>query len=323
MSQVKIAYVGVGWIADWHWDAMKRCDTIEVVGACDAPDNFSKTQERCQAWGIKPYQSFEEILNDSSIDAVCIFSPTNFHTKQVLQAAKAGKHVLVEKPVALTVEDIDKFIEAEKEFGVTIAPAHNFVYRPVVTKAKEIIESGKLGTISYGSFRAVHFIPEEASNGWRKDFKSSGGGAMIDSGTHLIYQSLYLLGVPAKLSGFSANKHYTQIDAEDICQISVQYPDNTIGQIMQSWASNDGASCEIRIQGNKSNLCISDALYHDGEKIETDSEYPDSFYHLAKAFADAIINKTKMISGLNDAKNALIIAQKGYESADSEKLIQL
>lgn len=324
MDKVRVGYIGFGWVADWHLKATrKHAPEVDVVGACMAPELFDACKKKCAENQIKPYQSWKDIIADKNIDAVCIFTPTTLHLEQVLAAAAAGKHSLVEKPVDITDEGIVKMIEAANKHKVVVFPAHNFVYRPVVRKAREIIDSGALGTISYASFRAVHFIPEEHANGWRKGLKASGGGAMLDSGTHLVYQSIYLAGKPKVLSAFSAKRHYLQIEAEDICQIGLQYPDGTIGNIMQSWASGDATGGEVRIEGDKGSLLISDALYHDGKKVETDGEYADSFGHLAKAFAASIMHGTKPVSTLEDARLALRIIQQAYQSAAKGTTIKL
>ncbi len=321
MNKIRVAYIGLGWIADWHFKAMKRVSSIEVVGACDAPENYEACRARCNEWGIKGWRSYEEVLGDPGVDAVAILTPTWLHTEQTLAALRAKKHVLVEKPVALSAEEIGRMEQAAKAAGVVVMPGHNFVYRPVVRKAKEVLASGMLGNVSYASFRAVHFIPEVSSAGWRKSLNASGGGAMIDSGTHLVYQSLYLMGRPSYLFSFDAKKHYLELESEDISLIGLQYPDGAIGNILQSWASGDPSAGEVRIEGDKANLLIADGLYVDGKKMETDFEYGDSFYHLAQAFSDAALKGTKPISTLEDARAALILIQNAYASAKEKRVI--
>ncbi|MBD3392456.1 MAG: hypothetical protein GF418_10270 [Chitinivibrionales bacterium] len=316
MNPVRIGFVGTGWIADWHFDGIKTRDECTVVGGCDSPDRFDFCKKRCEEWGIRPYARFEDMLADETIDALYILTPTHLHHNQTLRAIEAGKHVLVEKPVALSQSDIDDMKLAGAERGIVVFPAHNFVYRPVVRKAKEILDTGALGTISYALFRAVHFIPDEASVGWRTSLSASGGGAMIDSGTHLVYQSLHLMGDPARLSAFKAKKHYTKMDSEDICQISLQYEDGAIGNIMQSWASGDTSSTEIRIQGDKGNLLISDALYHNGEKVAEEADYGCTFAYTAAAFAKCATEKVEPVSNLDDAAVTLKLIADAYESAE-------
>ena len=318
---IKIGYIGVGWIADWHLQAMQRCEGIEVVGAATGSSNRSKFEARCKELKLQPYPTIEALLADEQVDAVAILSPTGLHYEQCKQALRGGKHILVEKPVVLDVEQHRELDALARTTGKVIMPGHNFVYRPVVRKAREIIESGALGAISYASFRAVHFIADEAANGWRKDHGVAGGGAMIDSGMHLVYQSLYLMGQPSYFSAFQAKKHYLQLENEDIAQISLQYPDGSIGLIMQSWASNDGSSGEIRIQGDKGTLLITDALYHDGVRVETDADYKDSFYHLACHFVACVEGQAEAVSSMEDAAVALDIIQQAYEASQQRQVV--
>jgi Predicted dehydrogenases and related proteins len=322
----RVAFVGAGWIADWYYQAYQRLhDSFELVGCCGNPSAEGQRRLRvaCDKMGVKAFPSLEDVLADRSIDCVVILSPTSLHYEQASAALRAGKHVLVEKPVALDERELDELAVVAKDSGRVLFPGHNFVYRPVVRKAKEILYSGKLGVVSYASFRAAHFIPPEHAAGWRKEFASSGGGAMMDSGTHLVYQSLYLFGMPRWLSCFSATKHYIEMDGEDVCQISLQYSDGMIGQIFQSWGSADGSAGELRIEGDKGVLLITDALYLDGDKIEDDSSYPSSFYHTLASFGLAADGMSSMVSSVEEAKRTLRIIQAAYRAAKSRTVVSL
>lgn len=322
----RLAVVGAGWIADFYRAAQQRLSvSVEIAGCCGNPsaEGRVRLKHKCASWDVRAYDSFEDILADASIDCVAIFSPTSLHVEQALAALAAGKHVLVEKPVALKEADIAAVEAAARKAGKVAFPGHNFVYRPVVRKAKELIESGALGTVSYGSFRAVHFIPPDHAAGWRKNLEYSGGGAMMDSGTHLVYQSLYLLGQPDYLSCFSARKHYTGMDGEDVCQISLQYPGGAVGQIFQSWGSADGTAGEIRIEGDASSILITDGLYLDGKRIEDDYSYQDSFYHTLKAFIAAVEGGPAPVSGLGEAETTLRLIRTAYGAAESKQVIRV
>lgn len=318
-----IAIVGAGWISDFYHQAYERLRDSFTLAGCvgnPSPEGRARLTKTCDAWGVKAYSSFGEMLNDPSVDCVGIMSPTTKHFAQAKAALEAGKHVLVEKPVALVPAELDELKAVAEKAGKVIFPGHNFVYRPVVRKAKEIIDSGALGTISYGSFRAAHFIPPEHAAGWRSKLEFSGGGAMMDSGTHLVYQSLYLLGKPKWLSGFSASKHYTSMQGEDVCQISLQYPDGKIGQIFQSWASADDTAGEIRIEGDKGVLVITDALRLNGKVVDDDSSYQNSFFHTLKAFGEAIDGRGSPLSDVVMAKETLLLIGMAYESARTHEV---
>ena len=321
-----MAFIGAGWIGDFYHQAYQMLrDRFTLAGCSGNPSEEGRRRllSKCGEWNAAPIFDLDAILGDPSITCVCILSPTSLHFEQAKAALLAGKHVLIEKPVALDAAQFEELRDLAAERNLTVLPGHNFVYRPVIRKAREILDSGRLGTVSYGSFRAVHFISPEHASGWRSRFDISGGGAMMDSGTHLVYQSIYLLGLPRWLSCFSTTKHYTEMESEDTCQISLQYGDGIIGQIFQSWSSSDPSAGEIRIEGDEGNLLITDALYLDGERIEDDSTYPRSFYHLLAAFADAMEGKAAPLSSIDDARAAFGIISSAYESAMDRRTMEL
>ncbi len=322
---INLAISGAGWISDWYYKAyQKLTEDFELKGCCGnpSPEGIKRLSDKCSSWGVRSFTSFNEVVNDPDIDAVAVFSPTSLHYDQAMQAMEKGKHVLVEKPVALDSSELKKLENSARANGVVLFPGHNFVYRPVIRKAKEIIESGVLGKISYASFRACHFIPPEHAAGWRKDFSKAGGGAMMDSGTHLVYQMFYLMGSPDYLSCFSATNHYTQMDGEDTCLISLEFPGGAMGQVFQSWSSADGSAGEIRVQGDKGNLLLTDVLSLNGEVVETDSGYEESFYHTLKAFGDAVTAGTAPLSPVSEAEKTLRLIQEAYLSAESRKTLK-
>ncbi len=111
----------------------------------------------------------------------------------------------------------------------------------------------------------------------------------MDSGHHLVYQMLYLLGMPVALQAFCSRQVLVNMEGEDTAQVNVKFADGSVGLILQSWASAmDQGISGIRILGEKGNIIITDALYHNGERISGDVEYGDSFKGQAHAFVDAV-----------------------------------
>ena len=327
MKQLGLAIAGAGWIADFYFDAYKHItDRFKLVGCCGnpSPEGRRRLAEKCKKWETKSYSSYQELLNDPEVDCVGIMSPTDLHFEQAQEALKAGKHILVEKPVSLVPDELRRLRELSKETGRIVFPGHNFAYRPVDRKAKDIIDSGELGSVSYASLRAVHFIPDEHAAGWRRIFSHSGGGAMMDSGTHLVYQLLYLMGDPKWLSCFMTTKHYSSMEGEDTCQISLQYEDGRIAQVFQSWSSSDGSAGEIRIQGDKGNLLIDgEGLHLNGRLLETDGAYESSFMHTLNAFYEGIVSDTPAVSGVTEAEKTLFIIQSAYKASQSREVLEL
>jgi len=150
----------------------------------------------------------------------------------------------------------------------------------------------------------------------------SAGGALMDSGHHLVYQSLYLLGMPRALQAFTTRRVLLGMECEDTAQVTLTYPDGSLGFILQSWASSHGEGINgIRVLGERGSLVISDALYLDGEKLDSDTSYGDSFAHQARAFVDYVLRDRAPRSDLGDARNTLRIIQAAYESARSGTVV--
>ena len=107
----------------------------------------------------------------------------------------------------------------------------------------------------------------------------------MDSGHHVVYQSIYLMGVPVKLQAYTSKMMFKNMDGEDVAQVNLLYPDGSMGFLMQSWASSFGNDVNgIRIFGDKGELIITDALYYNGEKIDSDTGYESYIYKPGKSF---------------------------------------
>ncbi len=323
MQKLKIGMVGAGFIADWHRNAFNTLPDVEFAGMCrndsgandpQAAANQAALEKKCREWNIPAYPSFEAMANDPSLDALIIGSINPFHHAQILAGLKAGKHLLVEKPVVTEIAEVDEIKKLSEAAGKVVFPGHNFVYRGAVQKAKQILASGALGRLVSSSFVSSHTISEAHATGWRAKKALSKGGALMDSGHHLVYQMLYLLGMPVALQAFCSRQVLVNMEGEDTAQVNVKFADGSVGLILQSWASGmDQGISGIRILGEKGNLIITDALYHNGERIDGDVEYGDSFKGQAKAFVDAVRQGRAPVSTLDDVKNTLRLIYAAYD----------
>lgn len=331
MEKIKLGIAGIGKIFKFHKKGFQRLENTEIVGACR---NFYGSKEKqakqrmaleqfCKDNNIEAYRNYGEMVTDPGLDAIIITSINPYHYEQIMEAMDHGKHVLVEKPVVTEIDQIDLIKKRVTEKGLVVFPAHNFVYRGAVQKAKEIIDSGKLGEIVYASFISTHLLHPDHKTGWRAKKELSAGGALIDSGHHIVYQSLFLMGMPKKIHGFNSKLVLKNMECEDIAQVNLRYPDDAIGCIMQSWTSRHGQGIEgIRILGTEGNIIISDALYYNGEKIDDDVSYENSFYNQATAFINCIKYGKPPISTLEDVRNSLKIIYGAYESSANDRVIE-
>ena len=332
MAKIRIGLAGMGFIADWHYKSFKINPDAEIVGMTQDfygdENKINKMKEqlkaKCNEWNIKAYHNFDEMVNDPGIDALIIGSVNPYHYDQIKKGFANNKFLLVEKPVVVDLNQIKELKELVSKNNYKLFPGHNFVYRNAVLKAKELIDEGKLGQVMHGSILVTHTISENHQYGWRGKKELSAGGTLMDSGHHVVYQSIYLMGLPAKLQAYTSKLRLKNMDCEDIAQVNLLYPDGSMGFLMQSWTSSFGSDINgIRIFGDKGELIITDALYLNGEKIDSDTGYESTFINQAKAFTDYILHDKQPVSTLEDAENTLKIILGAYESSEKGTVINL
>ena len=151
MTTVRIAIIGCGGIADKHAMAIKDTPGAELM-ACYSRSPQS-AQRFAEKWQIKAFDSYEALLNSDEVDAVALCTPSGLHTPQSIQAIEAGKHVLTEKPMSLTLEEADQLIEAADKGKVVVGVISQYRTSPAVEEIKRAIDQGALGRITSGSLQ--------------------------------------------------------------------------------------------------------------------------------------------------------------------------
>lgn len=214
----------------------------------------------------------DEMLEKGELDAVVLCSVTACHYQEILIAAAAGVSMLVEKPVVGETEQYQRVRRAIEQNRVMLFPGHNFMYRRPLSQMKKLLDEKALGTILQSSFFSAQLLDTSGTENWRRQKELSCGGALIDSGHHLIYQMLYLLGVPARLQAFTANLRLLDLDGEDTAQLNMQMTDGSLCVITESWASEAADQLNgIRILGTDGEMHLTDALYVMGKDSVTQS----------------------------------------------------
>jgi predicted dehydrogenase len=145
--QVDVGVIGAGWFGELHAQCYDYMPEANLVGVCDV--DLDRAREVASRLGVRAFPTVDELLADDSIQAVSVCTSDHNHLKPVLAACAAGRHVLVEKPMALTPEDCDRMISASQEVGVKLMPGHLLRFDPRYVRAREKILRGELGEISH------------------------------------------------------------------------------------------------------------------------------------------------------------------------------
>jgi predicted dehydrogenase len=203
MEPIRVAIVGCGRISDLHEMGYRGCEDARIVAVCDS--SRKRVRRKASEWGVeKVYHDFHQVLNDKEIDLVEILTPHHLHCPMTVQACRAGKHVSVQKPMALSAAEADEMITAAEDAGVMMRVYENFVYYAPAVRAREMIEAGEIGKIQ--AIR-LHVSTGRANDGWtvplsawlwRFNEKLCGGGPLVfDHGYHL-FSIAYNLGGPVE-----------------------------------------------------------------------------------------------------------------------------
>ncbi|HEY3416873.1 MAG TPA: Gfo/Idh/MocA family oxidoreductase [Armatimonadota bacterium] len=206
---IKVGIIGVGGIAGAHLGAYGTMDDVQVVALCDKiPERASGTGKSVElnigggdalSVTATPYTDYRQLLADDTVELVDICLPTDLHAEVTVAALRAGKHVLCEKPMALTVEECDRMVAAAQQTGRTLMIAHCIRFWPEYIALKEIVDSGKYGKVVSAGFQRLSPLPIWSSEGWLTDPARSGGAA-LDLHIHDADFVRYLLGSPSSVT---------------------------------------------------------------------------------------------------------------------------
>lgn len=201
MSKLNIAVIGAGSISSMHLNSYERNPDAEIAAICDL--NETRAKEAAARYGCgTACTDYREVLNDPRIDAVSICTWNHSHAEISIAALQAGKHVLVEKPLSMSVEEALRIQEAVRSSGRLLQIGFVRRYDPNAQLMKRFTDQGEFGGLYYAKASSIRRLGNPG--GWFSDISRSGGGPLIDIGVHVIDLSWYLMGKPKPVS-VSAN----------------------------------------------------------------------------------------------------------------------
>lgn len=227
---IKFAIVGCGHIAKKHVEAIQRVEKAQLVAVCD--NHSDRLKQFSEIYGVKGFSTLEDLLDKvKGIDVVNICTPSGLHTEMAIQAAQAKKHVIVEKPLALTVEDADRIIEACRMHHVKLAVVHPNRFRPAVRELKKAIDNGWFGRLSHVN-ATVRWNRNQAyydQAPWRGT-KSMDGGVLMNQAIHNLDLLLWLCGPVKEVQAYTATR-LRNIETEDVAVAILTLENGALGVV--------------------------------------------------------------------------------------------
>ena len=324
MYPIGVGIIGAGVISNLHLRAYSQIPEAKVVALCDLNENLVK--KKAKTWGIdKTYTDYINLLNDSKIEAIEILTPQKLHKEMSVAALKAGKHVSVQKPMAVTMAEVKEMVSAAKNFSKIARVYENFRFYPAIRKAKELVDNGEIGEPLSIRFKLTNGIggkgdfAHKKSETWnrRMDVAESGGGAVtFDHGYHIYSLAKYFISeIESVFAWIGKKKDQSGYIWDSPAMISWRYKGkNRFGVWEQVWGDElfiktnyYAGEDRMEITGSRGIIWVTKCtaefldvpsliLYRDGKltsfhNLETD--WQASFTACTQNFIDSILDKAE------------------------------
>lgn len=344
---MNIAIIGTGSIARHHAKAIKNAKGATVGGVLSRDEG--RANAFVQEFGGTPYTDLQKLLADDSIDAVSICTPSGAHMEPAVQAAAAGKHIIVEKPLEITRPRCDTMIEAAGRHNVTLSCIFQSRFFENAQLTHQAVQAGRFGKLVMGD-ASIKFYRTQAyydDGGWKGTLALDGGGALMNQGIHGIDLLLWLMGPVDAVQARTAILGHERIEVEDAAVATVEFKNGALGTIQGSTATYPGFLKRVEISGTHGGAVLVEEdlkTWSFAEETEKDQEIRDRFATATRSgggaadpmaidtvghtrnFEDFIrsceTGQPSMING-TEAKRSVDLILAIYESAKAGKRIRL
>jgi len=254
--KLKVGIVGVGTIADIHAQAIRKSDGMEICSF------YSRNEERAKGagekYGHKWTTDWDDFISDNDLDLVSICTPNGNHMDYGVKAAKAGKHIIIEKPIEVTLERAKQLIRTCQEQSVSLAVIYQSRFTPSIMWLKEQLDAGILGNIFLGDayikwYRSQNYYD---SGEWRGTFALDGGGVLINQAIPTIDVLQWLMGGVRTIFGNIGTFTHDRLEGEDSAVAALRFKNGAIGTIEGSTSIQPAQARKVEIHGDKGSAVL-------------------------------------------------------------------
>ncbi|MEO7411845.1 MAG: Gfo/Idh/MocA family oxidoreductase [Opitutaceae bacterium] len=255
--EIGFGICGLGMVADFHAQALALVPGAKLVAVA------SRQREKTRAFAEKHHvgiavATMEELVTQPGVDAVCITTSSGAHLEPALVAIRAGKHVMIEKPVEITTERADQILHAAAAAGVQVGAIFQGRFGDGARTVKAAVAAGRLGRMVLASASVKWHRTAPYYSGTRGSFAADGGGALMAQGIHAVDLLQWFAGMPAEVFGWSTRRVHTGIEAEDTLVASLKFQDGAVGSIEASTALWPGWRRRLELCGEKGSIALED-----------------------------------------------------------------
>lgn len=332
LPPLKVGIIGVGVVANFHYKSYQAAGATVIAIADADPVALARRQHE---WSIPhAYGTYEELLADPAIEAVSVCVPNALHHPVTLAAARAGKHVLCEKPLSLSLEKAEEMIQVCREAGVVLQTGHHLRSDSASHRAKELIDSGALGRLTFMRLRQAHDWGGASSV--RDSFgklANSGGGTLLDNGCHMMDLARYFGGDVREVYATTATLGFN-IEVEDTSVVTLTFASGAIGSVENAWTAT-GWENSFSIHGTEGALEYSNhtgilsyrfrasqgTQFGNPDLSQTTFGGSDAHSVFLGAFLAAIRGEREVVCTGEDGLEAIRLVLASYESASTGQVV--
>lgn len=325
----KVALVGCGAVSKNHLTPLSKNDSVKIVALCDVRRERAEERARDFAPDARVYTSYSEMIKCEQLDAVHICTPHYMHASMAEDALLSGINVFLEKPMCISLDEIDRLLEIEKKSSGRTTVSFQNRFNPATLVARRIADEDG-GVIS--AYGAVFWDRDEkyyTDSGWRGRYATEGGGAMINQAIHTIDLLCQFLGEPLSVCATTANHHLKGIiEVEDSCEGIINFPEGKRASFYATTAMKGYNSTTLFLLTKNHRIEIRDnRLYVDGDHVDegrdhenyvTKACYGNGHATLIDMFYKSLESGEEMPITLASASPALKVLLAAYKSNDKE-----
>lgn len=337
---LRIAIVGAGVIGAVH---ARLVATLGDFGFLAAIIDVDETRGRALAeqYGVAFHTSAREAYRVERIDVAAVCLPSAHHADAAIEALEAGVHVIVEKPIDISVEAADRVRAAERASGRTVSVISQRRFQPVASFIRRSIDEGALGRVTSGVVESAFFRPQEYydSGDWRGTLAIDGGGALMNQGIHALDLLLWMLGRPVSVSAKTGRLAHENIEVEDVAGAVIEFESGAIGLLLASTAAYPGLPVRLAVHGSAGTAVMENdglsfftsasAAQPEGDTL-IEHDVPEGWSDVDMAhrrqyldIADAIVSGRSPAVTTGDGRRALQVVLAVYESARTGRPVDL
>lgn len=253
---VGFGVIGCGMISRFHARAIRELSGARIIGCYNR--GGEKAAQFAAEFGGTVYANFEQMLENPDIDVVTICTASGAHMEPAVAAARAGKHVIVEKPLEITLKRCDAIINACRDNGVVLATVFPSRFHESAQLMKRAVDQGRFGVLTMGDAYVKWFRTQAYydSGAWRGTWQLDGGGALMNQAIHSVDLLLWLMGPVTEVSAYTATLAHERIEVEDVATATLRFQNGALGVIEATTAAYPGALKRVEIHGSQGSAVL-------------------------------------------------------------------